>query len=103
MENFGKFIAILMLLACSVLLQLFVTHVILSISGLYGLTFITQFSFVQIFGTLIVISIVRYRYTKTENKDLGEIFLEGSSGLLTNLFTYLFVWGMAFLTYYVIF
>lgn len=103
MENLGKTIAFLLLMGCSVLLQLLLAYIILSISTLYGVSFISQLTFTQVFGTLIIISLVRYRKTKTEEKDLGEVFLEGSVGLLTNLFLYLFVWGFAFLTYYMIF
>jgi hypothetical protein len=103
MENFGKFVAILLLMACGVALQLLVTHIILSIAVLYTITFITQFKFVQIFGSLIIISIIRYRYTPSETKTMGEAFLEGASVLITNLLLYLSVWGMSFLVYYIVF
>lgn len=103
MENFGKTVAFLLLIVCGVLLQLFLSHVILSISTLYGITFISQLKFSQIFGTLIIIGLVRYRKVPEESKDFGEAFLEGCKGVLTNLFLYLFIWGFSFLTYYTLF
>ena len=103
MENLGKTLAFVLLLVCGVLLQLLLTHIILSISILYGITFITQLTFAQVFGTLIIISLVRYRKTKTEEKDFGEVFLEGSKGILSNLLLYLMIWGFSFITYYILF
>lgn len=103
MENLGKTVAFVLLLVCSVLLQLLLTYIILSISTLYGISFITQLTFTQIFGTLIIISLVRYRNTKTEEKDFGEVFLEGSKGIFGNTILYLTVWGLSFLTYYIVF
>lgn len=103
MENIGKTLAFFAIMACSVLLQLLLTYIILSISTLYGISFISQLTFTQVFGTLIIISLVRYRKTKTEEKELGDVFLEGFVGLLSNTLLYLFVWGFAFLTYYIVF
>ena len=99
MENFGKLMAGMMLLICGVLLQFVVAHIIFSIATLYVITFITQFTFAQIVGTLLIIKIVRSRYTKSDDSNPGEFFEEASKGLLLNLLSYLFIWGMAFVIY----
>jgi len=106
METLGKFTVIVLVIVSAFLLSLFLSYVILSIANLYQLSFITQFSFVQVFGTTLIIGLLKYTYKKPEEnkkeKSFGDIMIESGSALLTTGFTTLWVWGIAFLAYYIL-
>jgi len=68
MENLGKITMFFISIALAFLVSLLGTHIVLSIAGLYKLAFITQFSFVQIYGISVVFNIFKYKYTKEDEE-----------------------------------
>jgi len=104
MEILGKFTLILIGIICSFLVGLLETYVIISIANLFKLAFITQFSFVQIYGACIIISLIKYRYKKpeSEKKEFSDFMLESFSQIFTNALVILITWGSSFVAYSII-
>lgn len=103
MKSFGILVGVIALIALSFLSSLLGAHVLLSIAGLYGLSFITNFSFVQIVGLLIIIGILKFKYKKSETEDnSGEFLTEGLTAVVSTTVFYLLTWGLAFLAFGII-
>jgi hypothetical protein len=103
MKTLVQVLIMAIFLVIGVAMTLIITHIVLSISNLYNITFITQFSEAQIFGAIVVYSIIDYKYRKTEEQTYTEIVTDGIVGVLSRLFIYLLAWGLAFLSYNVLF
>lgn len=100
MKNLGLLVLALVL---SVLLGLLGTTVVLSVSSLFGLTFLAELGFVKLYGLISIFQIVNYKDKDSEddltedervNKTFGRVFLKA--------FLYLFFWGLSFLMYYIL-
>lgn len=104
METLGKFTLILIVVACSFLTGLLGTYVIISIANLFKLTFITQFSFVQIYGAWVIIGLIRYRYKKpdSEKKEFTDSMLESFGQIFANVLVILITWGSSYIAYSII-
>lgn len=98
MQTLGKLFAFLITLFISVLLSFLQTYIIISIAGMYDVDFIANLSFMQVFGILFIVSFAGYKINneKSENKfsELIKIIL---TKIITTLFSYLALWGLAFL------
>lgn len=103
METLGKFTLFVLLVILSFLTGLFGTYIVLSIAQLFKLAFITQFSFVQLYGIWIIIGLIKFKYIKS-NPD--ETFSESMAKLFAIVFvnagTILLTWGMSFVAYSII-
>jgi hypothetical protein len=103
MENLGKITAVFIIIIGSFLVSLLNAHVILSVSNLFDLKFITQFSFLQIYGILSVVGFIKYTYKKVETKsDFKTSLLESFTALFTNIFVILTGWGVCYIAYHII-
>ena len=100
MKNLGLLVLALLL---SVLLGLLGTTVVLSVSSLFGLTFLAELGFVKLYGLISIFQIVNYKdkdsdddLTEDErvNKAFYRVFLQA--------FLFLTFWGISFLMYYIL-
>jgi len=92
MQTLGKFLAFLITLFISVLLSFLQTYIIISIAGMYDVDFITNLSFMQVFGAIFIFSLVAYNGTNNKKE---EKFDEMIKRILTNILTSLNVWAKA--------
>jgi hypothetical protein len=104
METIGKLTVFIVFIICAFFSGLLNTHIILDISNLYELKFITQFSFVQVYGVIILIGIITYKKQKKEEKeyDFAESMVKGFSELFTKIIGVLCIWGLSYITYNII-
>lgn len=100
MKNLGLLVLALLL---SVLLGLLGTAVVLSVSSLFGLTFLAELGFVKLYGLISIFQIVNYKDKDSEddlsedervNKAFYRVFLKA--------FLFLTFWGLSFLMYYIL-
>ena len=100
MKNLGL---ILLVLILSVFVGLLGTKVVLSVSTLFGLTFLAQLGFLKLYGLLSIGNLILYK-DKDSEEDLSED--EKVSKLFTRVvsrtFIYLVFWGLSFFMYWVI-
>jgi hypothetical protein len=106
MEEFGKFLGksviFILLLIIAFFECLLEVYVILSISKIYHLNFILQYTFVQLFGIMILVSLLKYTFKKSEETDFYESMKKSFTGELTYAIVFLTAWGFAFIGYYFI-
>jgi hypothetical protein len=102
MENLGKFTLGAIIIIAGFFMGLLLTYVIRSIAQLYELGFITQFSFVQIYGVLVLISLIKYKYVKEDDKKFNEMIIENITKLIVNVIIILLAWGLSFIAYGII-
>jgi len=102
MENLGRITLMIILLICSFLIALLKTYVIISVSHLYQLCFITQFSFVQVYGVIALITLISYRYKKNKDIEFKVAYMKAISGLISTVLFILLSWGITCIAYYVI-
>lgn len=105
MRNLGKMLLVLVLLVIGFLVTILQVKIILSIATLYGLHFITSFSFVQLFGVFYILNILKVGIKK-EDLEAYENggFLSSTTSLLAKsvslrLVSFLIIWGVAFLMF----
>ena len=94
----------LIFLATQMFVVLLQTYVIQSIAGLYQIGFITQLSFVQIFGALVVISIVahKHKHEESEEKEFIENITNIFKSQIYHCLYFLTTWGIAAIVYHFI-
>ena len=98
MQTLGKFFAFLIAFFISVLFSFLETYIIISIAGMYGVDFITNLSFMQVFGAIFIFSLVAYNGTNNKKEEkFDEMIKRILTNILTRLFTYLALWGIAYL------
>lgn len=98
MQTLGKFFAFLITLFISVLLSFLQTYIIISIAGMYDVDFITNLSFMQVLGVIFIFSLVAYNGTNNKKEEkFDEMIKRILTNILTRLFTYLALWGIAYL------
>ena len=100
MKNLGLLVLVLVL---SVLLGLLGTTVVLSVSSLFGLTFLAELGFVKLYGLISIFQIVNYKY-KDSDDDLSEDERVNKAFYRVFLKAFLFLtfWGLSFLMYYIL-
>ena len=100
MKNLGLLVLALLL---SVLLGLLGTTVVLSVSSLFGLTFLAELGFVKLYGLISIFQIVNYKY-KDSDDDLSEDERVNKAFYRVFLKAFLFLtfWGLSFLMYYIL-
>lgn len=99
METLGKFTIVVIVILLSFLLGLLGVYVIISVATLYKLAFITQFSFVQIYGIWILLGLFTYKYNKEESKDFLESMIESFTDIFARLLSILIIWSLSFIIY----
>ena len=100
MKNLGLLVLALLL---SVLLGLLGTKVVLSVSSLFGLTFLAELGFVKLYGLISIFQIVNYK-DKDSDDDLSEDERVNKAFYRVFLKAFLFLtfWGLSFLMYYIL-
>lgn len=103
MENLGKVTLLLVVMVTAFLTSLLGAYVILSIADLYALIFITNFTFVQVFGAISLIHILAYKYKKSDkDKTFTDVAKQASEEIAIKVLFLLFSWGVSFLSYAII-
>jgi len=106
METLGKFTMTIIVMVISFFVVLLSTYILRSVATLYELTFITNLSFIQVFGLLGLLNTIRYKYKKPEEtrekKDYGETLTESFIALFTTILAWLISWGMLFISHYIL-
>ena len=100
MKNLGLLVLALVL---GVLLGLLGITVVLSVSSLFGLTFLAELGFVKLYGLISIFQIVNYKY-KDSGDDLSddEKITKAFTSVFTKALLYLIFWGISFLMYYIL-
>lgn len=100
MKNLGLLVLALLL---SVLLGLLGTTVVLSVSSLFGLTFLAELGFVKLYGLISIFQMVNYK-DKDSEEDLSEDERVNKAFYRVFLKAFLFLtfWGLSFLMYYIL-
>jgi len=93
MENLWSLFLFTVAVALAILVNVFMAHVILSIAGLYGVTFITNFSLAQVFCITNLIAL--FKIKRGKDKKLEEQIVETFEGAIIILV----IWGFMFLCY----
>jgi len=107
MENLGKLTLFLIMIVCASLTSLLGVKVIISIANLYGIEFVKTFSFVQVYGILILFGILKYKPSEKESDEKEKTTTEqaiknGFISVFEGLMHYLIVWGLGFLMFYIL-
>lgn len=98
METLGKIFAFIIVLFIAVLVSFFQTYIIISIAGMYELSFITKLSFMQVFGLMLILGLVKYKRSESKSEDpFTESMSKVLSNALPNCVSYLLTWGIAYL------
>ena len=104
METLGKIFAFIIVLFISVLVSFLQTYIIISIAGMYELSFITKLSFMQVFGLMLILVLVKYKRSESKSEDtFTESMSKGLSNALSNCVSYLLMWGIAYLILFIAF
>ena len=103
MKTLGIIFSFLILIACTIAISFLAAKVVLSIGTLYEIDFISQFSLLQMLGIMFVISIFMQKKEdkESEKKTLMKAFSDSVTFLLARVVFLLFMWGFAFLIYYI--
>lgn len=97
MKQLGLFVLVIIL---ATFLGFLGTKVILSISELYELTFITSLGFAKVWalGVVIRLFILEHK-SKKEEKSFEEVMKDSFSSVFVVAIAYLSVWGLAFVVH----
>lgn len=101
METLGKITTSIIILILGFFLSLLLTHIVISIANLYQISYITQFSFVQLFGIIIIITLLKYTHSYKEPKE-DVSYTNMFIGIVTNACLYLLMWGFAFIAHHIL-
>ena len=98
METLGKIFAFLLVLFIATLISFLQTYIIISIAGMYDLTFITKASFMQVFGLMLILSLAKHKNEKSNSEEtFSDVLKKGLSNALSSCVSYLLMWGIAYL------
>lgn len=102
MKLLGKFLLSLATISASIALGFLNAYVVIDIAKLYNVSFITEATFAQVFGVLLIfsLSIIKPKdldITKVKNKE--EDALTIAEPALNKLVIILFAWGMAYFSH----
>lgn len=103
MKALGNILVFAIIVVASFLTSLLGAHVVLSIAEQYSLTFISAFSFAQIYGLFCVIGLVAYvdktRTKKQKEQSLTQSYKEAFNKVFTKALFYLVTWGVAYVAF----
>ena len=101
MENLGKVTLFAIMIAGGFLTALLGAKIIISIADLYQLSFITKMSFIQIYGLITIINLVKYKKSKhNDEKEKFEDLMKRSFGEILHKTIFLLCgWGLAFIAF----
>ena len=100
MKYFLNVVAFIIVMITAMSVWFLLTHVILDIAGLYQLSFITGFSFAQIYCTLSIIGLVHTSSTSDksdEKKTFGDGLIESFGKVVGKCMGILFSWWVLYL------
>ena len=104
METLGKIFAFIIVLFIAVLVSFLQTYIIISIAGMYELSFITKLSFMQVFGLMLILVLVKYKRSESKSEDtFTESMSKVLSNALSNCVSYLLMCGIAYLILFIAF
>lgn len=86
----------------AILLSVLTSYIVLSVSNLYGLTFLTELGFLKVFGIIAVINIIRDRYSDRITQEGDEIYSESFKRIGYRVLELLIGWSTAFLMFYIL-
>lgn len=88
------------------LVSLLSTYVILEISELFKLDFITQYSFLQVYGFMVILNLLNHKADEkkkeTEDKSFSKLMESAFLHIFTSIAFYLLVWGLANVSYLIL-
>lgn len=90
-------ILFMLTIVASFLVSILGVYITLSVANLYSLSFITSFSFAQIYGAWIIIGILSHKYKKSETSEIP--YKDAFERLSNQALFYLIAWGLAFLIF----
>ena len=103
MENLGKFTLFVAVLVAAFFTSLLGAYTVISIATLYKIIFITEMNFIQVYGVLTLITLIQYKYKKTDkNITISEVIKNSATEVFTKITFLLLSWGLAFLSYSII-
>lgn len=101
MENLGKVTLFLIAIISLLSVGIFGAYIALSISTLYQIPYLSTMSFIQLYGLILVINLLKYNKDKKEKDQssyggkMKKIFLE----ILEKVVSLLVFWGLAYIIY----
>jgi len=101
MENLGKITLFGIFIVGGFLTSLLGSKIVLSIAELYQLSFIYSLSFIQIYGVMSIINLVRFKREKPkeEKESFNELMKRGFGEVLFKIAFLLLAWGISFLAF----
>jgi hypothetical protein len=104
MKNLGKITLFGIFIAGGFLTSLLGTKIILSIAELYQLSFISCYSFLQVYGVISIFNLLKYKREKTkeEKESFNELIKKGFGEIIIKTFFLLIAWGFSFLAFYIL-
>jgi len=102
MKQLGELTATLMLTISEIFITLLLAKIILSIAKLYNIEFVLDFNYIQIFGIICLISLLKFVYKERKTKDLNDTLKLSVNILAIRTTYYLISWGLAVLAHYFI-
>lgn len=101
MENLGKITLFAIMIAGGFLTALLGAKIIISIADLYQLSFITKMSFVQIYGLITIINLIKYKREKSkeENEKFEDLMKRLFGEILFKTIFLLCGWGLAIVAF----
>jgi c-di-AMP phosphodiesterase-like protein len=104
METLGKIFAFFIMLFMIIVIFFLQTYIIISIAGMYQLSFITKLSFMQVFGIMLIFKLSTYQGSKEQLKDTSfNTIKNGLTSILSTCTPYLLIWLIAYLIFLIVF
>lgn len=111
MKNLGVFIGGLILIVAEFFLGILQAYVVLDVSKLYDITYITQLGFLKIYGLIAIIGLIRMKFKPDPPKNSGDTEVKTTAAekmktafgtTFGGALSILIVWGLMYITYYII-
>ena len=98
METLDKIFAFLIVLFIAVLVSFLQAQIIISIAGMYDVSFIAKSTFMQVFGFMLIVGLVKHKNTESKSEEtFSDMLTKGISNALSSCVSYLIIWGIAYL------
>lgn len=98
----SKVLLSLFLIFIAILVSLLAAYIIMSIARLYEIGFLTQFTFVQIYGLICILSILNVQYKDYRAKGFSRMYEEAMLKFFATSVTLLVFWAVCIGMYYVL-
>ena len=92
----------LVAIVLAVLVSLLGTKVVLSVSNLYELTFISELGFVKVFGLFSLIGLAVPKYKDRIKEEGDEMYEEVFKRIMYRVVELLSFWGLIFVMHYIL-